>query len=109
MAKSEYNHGVAILQLFVTFLFSPHAVLEKFGSAEPTCAQLWGWMEVPCAQGLMPAVPRAPLTRAFPPQGDAGFPPQLAPAGAAGLCAGRAARLLHQLLLALGSRPEKQR
>lgn len=33
MAKSEYSHGVVILQQFVTFLFSPHAVLEVFGSA----------------------------------------------------------------------------
>lgn len=108
MAKSEYSHGVVILQQFM-FLFSPHAVLKVFGSAEPTCAQLCGWVEVPCAQGLMLAVHRPPLTCAFPPQGDTGFPPQLAPASAAGLCAGRTAQLLHQLLLAFGSHPEKQR
>ena len=100
---------VSVLQPFVPFLFSLHVVLEVFGSAEPPCAQLWGHVEVPRAQGMVLAVPSAPLTRAFAPQGDAGFPPQLAPASAAGLRAGCAARLLHQLLLALSSHPEKQR
>lgn len=50
------------MQSVVTFLFSPHVALEVFGCAEPTCAQLWGWVEVPCSQGLMSAVPWTLLT-----------------------------------------------
>lgn len=61
MARSEYSHGAAILQPFVMFLFSPHAVLEVFGSAKLLYAQLW-------------EVSHAPLTHAFLPRETLDFP-----------------------------------